>query len=455
MNPLTGGIYRQRHIYRVPAMNDLEGKKFFDHIRRSVLTSYCVASIIPLALLVYLSVNYVYPYVSGGDFAKIPLNLTMLPLLALIISVLGLILTRKATNSSIVSAQNLNSKLTSLFEITKQFRETLYPDILLKKILQSAMNLTGGGYGLILLRNEDGELQCTVTEGIDPGKIKSSIVNSEESICSRVARTGKPEFVNDMSNDAQHNTEFNNETGRKTRSVLCVPLMYDNRIIGVIELRNKRYGPFTKQDGALLHSLADQAGMSIAQSRSTEQQHSDFIQITEVLVGAQDSIQEKRGHARRVAHYAHLIGKKLNFSETELKNLYHASLLHDIGKLRIDTKDHHNSEQVMQHPKLGHDLIKSISQWSDTADIILHHHERYDGTGYPAAIKKDEIPLGARIMAVADTFDILTNEYSYKKQLDAAAALKEIESCSGTHFDPVAVEALKSSIIDAEVVEEF
>ena len=262
------------------AMNDLEGKRFFDHIRRSVLTSYCVASIIPLALLVYLSVNYVYPSVSGGDFSKVPLNLTILPLLALFVSVLGLILTTRATNTSITSAQNLNSKLTSLFDITRQFRETLYPDLLLKRILTSAMSLTGGEYGFILLRNEDGDLQCTVNAGTGPDRIKNKMLKSEESIASRVARTGKPVFVNDIVNDSQYDPEFDKETGIKTTSVLCVPLMYDNAVIGVIELRNKRSGSFTKQDEALLQSLADQASMSIAQSRLTEQQHSDFIQIT-------------------------------------------------------------------------------------------------------------------------------------------------------------------------------
>jgi HD-GYP domain-containing protein (c-di-GMP phosphodiesterase class II) len=393
----------------------------------------------------------VYPYVSGGDISKVPLNITILPFLALLVSVLGLVLTTRATNSSISSAQNLNSKLTSLFEITKQFRETLYPDVLLKKILESAMTLTGGEYGFILLRNEDGNLQFTVNAGIDPDRIKNKILTSGEGIASHVAKTGKPAFVNDISNDSHYNPEFDKETGIKTTSLLCVPLMYDNNIIGVIELRNKKSGSFTKQDEALLHSLADQAGMSIAQSRSTEQEHSDFIQITELLVGAQDTIQEKRGHARRVANYAHLIGKKLNFSETELKNLYHASLLHDIGKLKIDSRDHQNTEQMMQHPRLGHDLIKSISQWSETAEIILHHHERFDGTGYPASIKQNEIPVGARIMAVADTFDILTNEYSFKKQLEPEAAMKEIESHAGTQFDPDAVEALKSSIRDAEM----
>lgn len=436
-------------------MNDLEGKSFFDHIRRSVLTSYCIASIIPLAVLVYLSVNYVYPSVSGGDIAKVPLNLTILPLLALIVSVLGLFLTRKATNSSISSAQNLNSKLTSLFEITRQFREALYPDVLLKKILESAMALTGGEYGFILLRNEEGDLQLTVTAGTGLDTIKCRILKSEKCIASLVAGSGKPLLLNDVSTGPQYDPEFDDELGVKTASVLCVPLMNDNTIIGVIELRSRKPGSFTQQDEALLHSLADQAGMSIAQSRSTEQQHSDFIQITEILVGAQDSIQEKRGHARRVAHFANLIGKKMNFTETELKNLYHASLLHDIGKLRIDARDRQNSEQLMQHPKLGHDLIKSISQWSDTSEIILHHHERYNGTGYPDSKKQNGIPLGARIMAVADAFDILTNEYSSGNQLDPETALKEIESHSGTRFDPDAVEALKSSIRDVEVSQEF
>jgi HD-GYP domain-containing protein (c-di-GMP phosphodiesterase class II) len=446
---------RPKHSYRMPDVNDLEGKSFFNHIRRSVLTSYCVASIIPLALLVYISVHYVYPSVSSGDIAKVPLNLTVLPLLALLLSVLGLILTRKATNTSISSAQNLNSKLTSLFDITRQFRETLYPDVLLKKILESAMALTGGEYGFILLRNEEGELQFTVTAGTGPDAIKCKVLESEECTASLVAGNGKPVLLNDASAVPRYDARLDEELGVKTASLLCVPLMYDNAIIGVIELRSKKPGAFTQQDESLLYSLADQAGMSIAQSRSTEQQHSDFIQITEILVGAQDSIQEKRGHARRVAHYAHLIGKKLSFTETELKNLYHASLLHDIGKLRLDTRDLHNAEQLIQHPKLGHDLIKSISQWSDTAEIILHHHERYDGAGYPDSRKQNEIPLGARIIAVADAFDILTNEYSTRNQLDPETALKEIESHSGTCFDPDAVKALKSSISDADVSGEF
>jgi HD-GYP domain-containing protein (c-di-GMP phosphodiesterase class II) len=119
--------------------------------------------------------------------------------------------------------------------------------------------------------------------------------------------------------------------------------------------------------------------------------------------------------------------------------------------LKIDSSDHWEKEKVKHHPRLGYELVKSISLWNDSAEIILYHHERYDGTGYPMAKKEEEIPLPARILAVADTFDVLTSNYSYNTRLDYDVALKEIEAHAGTQFDPVVVQALKSAITDAGV----
>ncbi|MBI5665890.1 MAG: HD domain-containing protein [Nitrospirae bacterium] len=399
-------------------MHDLEGKDFFDNIRRSVKISHFVASIIPLALLVYFSVKYVYPYVSGGDASNVPMSIGVLLVLAVAVSVLGLLLSTKATNSSIKSAQDLNTKINSLFEITKQFRETLHLDILLNKIMESAMALTSAESGSLMLYDEQGNLKCILSAGVNSG-------------------TGQGRLLS---------------PGDETMPVVCVPLIYSGETIGVIELRNNKQGHFTKHDEALLNCLADQAGISIAQKRANEKQHSDFIHITEMLVGAQDYIQNRKGHARRVAGYANLIGKHLNFSDAELKRLYHASLLHDIGMLKIDPNDIWDKEQTMHHTKLGHDMIKSISVWSDSADIILHHHERYDGNGNPLSKKKEEIPLGARVLVVADTFDVLTSQYSFTVQLDSDAALKDIEANAGKQFDPVVVEAFKSALTDTGLI---
>ncbi|RPI33771.1 MAG: GAF domain-containing protein, partial [Nitrospiraceae bacterium] len=375
-------------------MYSLEGRDFFDNIRRSVKISHFVASIIPLALLVYFSVQYVYPYVSAGDASNIPLNIGILLVLAVAVSVLGLILSTKATDSSIESAQDLNTKINSLFDITRQFRETLHLDILLNKIMESAMALTSADSGSLLMYDEQGNLKCifSKSKGINSGPSHREILKPGEGIASRVAETGKAVLIDDVLKDGRFNPDVDNEPGNETMSVVCVPLIYAGETIGVIELRNRKQGHFTKQDEALLNSLADQASISIAQNRANERQHSDFIHITEMLVGAQDYIQNMKGHARRVAGYANLIGKHLNFSDAELKKLYHACLLHDIGMLKIDPNEMWDKGLTMQHPKLGHDMIKSISMWSDSADIILHHHERYDGNGNPLAKKKEEIP---------------------------------------------------------------
>ncbi|OGP64147.1 MAG: hypothetical protein A3K22_01375 [Deltaproteobacteria bacterium RBG_16_42_7] len=235
--------------------------------------------------------------------------------------------------------------------------------------------------------------------------------------------------------------------------MLSVPLIYNNEIIGVIELLNKKNGNFTSEDEELLHALADQAAISIAQSRILESQQSNIINIAEILVTAQDSyIQEKKGHARRVAKYAYLTGKNIGLSENELKNLHYASILHDIGFIKFSLGEQMIKEKCKQHPQFGYEMIKPIPLWSNAAEIILNHHERYDGRGYPSGKGGEEIPLGSRIIFVAEVFDVLTSKNSYREQIDYDAAIKEIEEHAGTQFDPAVIKAFKEAIKDSDII---
>ncbi len=434
-------------------MYSLEGRDSFEHIRRSVKLSHFVASIIPLSLLVYFSIKYVYPYVTQDHVTNLPVSIGIVLVLAVAVSVLGLMLSTKATNSSIGSAEELNRKMNSLFDITKQFRETLYLDVLLENIVNSAMNLTSAELGALLLFDEEGRLRIKVSSGIHSEEMTNRVVQSGDGFATVVAETGYAALSNNVSTDPRYNAEFDRETGYETMSIICVPLIYSNEIIGALELRNKMQGKFTEHDEAILSSLADQAGLSIAQNSLSEGQKTDVIHITEILVGTQDLIQDKKGHARRVANYANLIGKHLDLSEDELKRLYYACLFHDIGFMKINMREQWDREIIMNHPRLGYDMIKSISLWKESADIILCHHERYDGTGYPSSKKQDEIPLGAKILFVADVFDVLTSKNSYREQLDFDAALKEINAHSGTQFDPAVVDAFMLAIHDSGVIE--
>jgi putative nucleotidyltransferase with HDIG domain len=158
---------------------------------------------------------------------------------------------------------------------------------------------------------------------------------------------------------------------------------------------------------------------------------------------------ETQGHSRRVAEISVQIATALGLSSDEKKFIYQGAYLHDVGKIAIPDSILRKpgpltSEErlIMQsHVELGYQIVKPIPFLRCAANIILAHHERFDGTGYPNRLRGEEIPIGARIFAVADTFDAMTSDRPYRRAGDQAAARKEIQCCMGTQFDPVVARA--------------
>jgi len=369
-------------------MDNTVGKPFFESIRRNIKISYFVASIIPLGLLVYLSVKYILPIVTGGNLSELPLHIGILLFLAVVLSVLGLSLSVQTTNKSIFALQTLHKKLNSLLEITKQFRETPYLDLLLENIIRSATDLIYAETGSLLLFNEEGDLVYKMVIGSNAGALKEKVIKVGSGFAGRVAKTGRPLLINKVDDDSER------EMGIRVDSVLCVPLIYTRKVIGVIELINKKGGPFTNEDERLLHSLADQAAISISQSKAFETRQSDLIHITEILISAQDGYSKiKEGHARRVARYANLIARKMGLDEEFMKTLYYACLFHDIGFLKIPVEEQGMRERVLQHPRLGYEMIRPISLWSDVAEWILYHMNDTTGRVIHRARREMRYPL--------------------------------------------------------------
>ncbi len=431
------------------------GGDFFDKIRRTVKASYFIASIFPLLILVYIFLKYIYPQLSIQSQADIE----ALILIAVLLSIGGLFLSTRATNKAVSSLQTVHMKLNTLVEISGQLGQTRYLDLLLDNIVKSAQAIISAETASLLLTDESDNLRFKVALGERGEKTKDRVVKRGEGISGWVAETGKVAIINDVANDKRFNPAFDKESGFQTRSIMCVPLIYDKKTIGVIEVLNKEDGIFKNEDEELLRTFAEQASISIVQSKAQENRRNDLIYITEILVGAQDSHSpEKKGHVRRVAKYANLIGRKIGMSEPDLKNIYYASLLHDIGLLKIEVGNVKESEpwkkeKYIQHPKLGYDMIRPIFLWKDAAEFVLNHHERYDGAGYPSGKKGGEIPLGAKILFVAETFDVITSKSSYKKRLDFKEALIEIEANSGTQFDPEVVRAFKEAVKDSDLID--
>ncbi|MCD4786053.1 MAG: HD domain-containing protein [Candidatus Eremiobacteraeota bacterium] len=156
-----------------------------------------------------------------------------------------------------------------------------------------------------------------------------------------------------------------------------------------------------------------------------------------------------RGHSDRVTEYSVKIAEKMGLNEDEVRKIEYASLLHDIGKIEVresvlNKPGRLTSEEfgiMKQHPVYGAKIMEPVDEFSEMVPYMYHHHESYDGKGYPGGLKKDKIPLASRIIAVADTFDAMTSNRPYRKALPVEVALEEIEKKIGTQFDPDAAKA--------------
>lgn len=173
-----------------------------------------------------------------------------------------------------------------------------------------------------------------------------------------------------------------------------------------------------------------------------EQAYIDMVQTLRYTVEAKDSY--TRGHSDRVSEYSVLIGEKLGLPAEQIKTLRIGGLFHDIGKIGIPDSillkpaklTDEEYSQIKNHPSIGAHILGSAAIFQDIIPIVKHHHERYDGNGYPSKLKGEEIPYLARIAAVADTFDAMTSRRSYRGPIDVEHVKEEIKRCEGTQFDP-------------------
>ncbi|MFZ5767942.1 MAG: HD-GYP domain-containing protein [Bacillota bacterium] len=176
-----------------------------------------------------------------------------------------------------------------------------------------------------------------------------------------------------------------------------------------------------------------------------------YVQTIAALSSALDAKDAyTRGHCDRVAELAAAIGRELHLPEDKLELLSHVGRLHDVGKIGIRdavlkkpgifTPGEYGGMQM--HVVLGAEIVERISLLGEGTRWVLHHHERFDGTGFPAGLRGEDIPLGARIIAVADAYDALTSDRPYKRALGREEALAEMRRCAGTQFDPRLVEVL-------------
>lgn len=259
-------------------------------------------------------------------------------------------------------------------------------------------------------------------------------------------------------------------------SAIFLPLRSDafSAPIGVLCVYTSRPEGFDADEISMLDQLAGDLGFAMhafIRREESEQAESSRISNYEETIQALVDMIEKRdtytaGHTRRVAQYSEMLARHMNLSDQEIENLSKASTLHDIGKIIIpdavllkpDKLTPLEYELIKQHVVVGYETLSGIKMYQDLAELMRHHHERLDGSGYPQGLKDGDIPLPSRIMAVADSFDAMTSNRIYKPRMTVTEALEELQTLSGIHYDPdvvsAAQEVFKHFSIDEKLHEE-
>lgn len=328
---------------------------------------------------------------------------------------------------------------------------------LVERITHMTQQTLKGSASSVLVFDEKWKaLSFVFAEGEAATSVKRMNLDAESGVAGWVARHGRPLMVNDVKKDHRFNSRVDEATGFVTRSILCAPLMIRGRTIGSIEVLNRRDGKdFDDQDLETLVSVASTVAMAIENTRLHQSIVEAYKGTIKALAGAIDARDRYTlGHSQRVMSYALVGGKSLSLPTREMEVLEWAGILHDIGKIGIsDTilckPSGLNARErtiMSKHSEIGASLLRDIPFLEKARPLVLHHHERYDGHGYPHGLSGEEIPMGARLIFVSDAFDTMTTERPYRKAVGLDDAVDELRKCSGTQFCPVAVEAFVSGL---------
>jgi HD-GYP domain-containing protein (c-di-GMP phosphodiesterase class II) len=354
-------------------------------------------------------------------------------------------------------------KLELLEKIWNRAKPEDKEDQFVTNIMRMAHNALNASASLLLLVDEKKqELFLKFADGAIEQKSKRLHVNRQSGIAGWIVRNGKPLVVNDAEKNKKYYRLIDRATGFKTRSIIGVPLIINNKVIGVIEVLNKLDGiDFNLNDLRILTGMATTAALAIEKVRLNASLFNAYKNTVKALVSLADAKETSGGgHSRRVSEYALMGANSMSLSTKEKETIEYAAILHDIGKLSIPDSVLNKSgkltneewELIRRHPVVGFDLLKDIPFLQGASRLILYHHERYDGSGYPYGLKGEMIPTGARLLAVADAFDNMTTHHAYRAALSMQHAFAELRRCSNSQFCPAAVKAFSSGFVKARML---
>ncbi|HUQ98024.1 MAG TPA: HD domain-containing phosphohydrolase [Gemmatimonadaceae bacterium] len=344
-------------------------------------------------------------------------------------------------------AQKFRTRSDQLIGAVKRMHRSLFSARDLSSILLNAsVNLTGARRGLYVAIPKDGK-PLKVKAGVNvPGwsETPSAFVRA---IVDKVVRENDT-FVCNSGEPVDGAAATRPE--EKWRNYVATPVTIHDRMEGIIIAADKTQGDFNEEEVETLLSIGDHGAVALENRTLERELQSAYLSTVSVLA---DAVQAKdpytHGHCELVSRLARLTASRLELPDGDRDVVCFAALLHDVGKIGVSDGVLNKPgpllpeerDLVRTHVRVGHDLLARVPVLSDVAEVVLHHHEWFDGRGYPDGLSGEHIPVAARIVAVADAYCAMITRRSYSDALPEAEAIAELRRCAGTQFDPNVVEA--------------
>jgi HD-GYP domain-containing protein (c-di-GMP phosphodiesterase class II) len=323
---------------------------------------------------------------------------------------------------------------------------TVSRDELCHAVLDCACRLMKSTRGSVMLWDAHEErLKIAASRGLADDKLA---LKSGEGVAGRAFQSGQAIFISDPAQDPRYKPAA---SGDSSEPFVSIPLPVKSKPIGVLTLHaTGQTEPFNDYNIKFLNILAGETAVMLNNMELFDDLQTFYLEMVQTLARAVDSKDAyTHEHSDRARSKARQLAGELKLPEQMIRYIEYAALLHDIGKIGIDdaillkpgkltTEEY---EVMKRHPIIGHQILAPIKFLGPVAQMVLHHQEWYNGQGYPQALKGDEIPLGARIVAVIDAWDAMTSDRPYRKALGRDIAIGELKKGAGTQFDPKVVEA--------------
>jgi putative nucleotidyltransferase with HDIG domain len=304
--------------------------------------------------------------------------------------------------------------------------------------LIGVMNVHGMG---VALKDQRPEPVLYGSLSLPPGKVH----RLAEDLMKILIGRKNPLLINDLAGDKTFGW-----MGEYAKQLLAVPLQRQEQVLGCLFALDKETGDFDSVDSKLLNSIANESAIYLENAMLFDDVHGLMMGLLHSLTSAVDAKDAYTcGHSERVALLSRHLSKEIGLSEHQVERVYMAGLLHDVGKIGVPEAvlqkpgklTVEEFEQMKKHPEIGARILQDIKQIKDIIPGVMYHHERFDGKGYPSGLAGENIPIMGRILCLADCFDAMTSNRTYRKALPLEVALIEIRRCSGTQFDPRLAEA--------------